>query len=43
MVLVADKENADKILAAVKEMGEEAYVIGKITANKDKEVEVCLK
>lgn len=43
LVLVADKENAEKILAAVEEMGEKAYVIGKITKNEEKEVEVCLK
>ena len=43
MVLVCDKENADKILAAVEEMGEKAYVIGRITKNDEKEVEVCLK
>ena len=40
---ILEAENADKILKAVEEMGEKAYIIGKITANEDKEVEVCLK
>lgn len=43
MVVVAAKENADAVLKAVEEMGEKAYVIGKITSNAEKEVEVCLK
>ena len=43
MVLVADRDNAEKILDAVEEMGEKAYIIGKITKNSEKEVEVCLK
>lgn len=43
MVLVADKENAGKILAACKKMGEKAYIIGKVTKNPEKEVEICLK
>jgi len=43
MVLVVAKENEDKVLEAIKEMGEDAFVIGKITANSEKEVEVCLK
>ena len=43
MVLVVAKENEAKVLTAIKEMGEDAYVIGKITANSEKEVEVCLK
>ena len=43
MVLVCDSENAQKILKAVEEMGEKAYVIGKITKNDEKEVEVCVK
>ncbi|MCI1958702.1 MAG: phosphoribosylformylglycinamidine cyclo-ligase [Clostridia bacterium] len=43
MVLVADKENTGKILKACDEMGEKAYVIGKITKNPEKEVEICLK
>jgi len=43
MVLVADKENAEKILSALEEKGEKGYVIGKITRNPEKEVEICLK
>ena len=43
MVLVVSKENELKVLEAIKEMGEEAYVIGRITSNSEKEVEVCLK
>ncbi len=43
MVLVADSENTEKIMEAVKEMGEKAYIIGKITKNDKKEVEICLK
>ncbi len=43
MILVADKENAQGILKAVKETGEEAYIIGEITENFDKEVEICLE
>ena len=43
MVLVVAKENEDKVLEAIKEMGEDAFVIGKIIANSEKEVEVCLK
>jgi phosphoribosylaminoimidazole synthetase len=42
MVLVVAKENADIALKTIEEMGEKAYIIGKITSN-EKEVEVCLK
>ncbi|MEA5085462.1 MAG: phosphoribosylformylglycinamidine cyclo-ligase [Lachnospiraceae bacterium] len=42
MVLVVAKENADTALKAIEDMGEKAYVIGKITSS-EKEVEVCLK
>ncbi len=43
MVIVVSKENAETALTAVEELGEKAYIIGKITANTEKEVEVCLK
>ena len=43
MVIVVSKENAEAALTAVEELGEKAYIIGKITANTEKEVEVCLK
>lgn len=43
MVLVVAKENVEKTLEAIHEMGEEAYVVGKVTTNTEKEVEVCLK
>ncbi|MGE4214628.1 MAG: phosphoribosylformylglycinamidine cyclo-ligase [Anaerotignaceae bacterium] len=42
MVLVVAKENVDTALKAIEDMGEKAYVIGKITSS-EKEVEVCLK
>lgn len=42
MVLVVAKENVETALKAIEDMGEKAYVIGKITSN-EKEVEVCLK
>lgn len=42
MVLVVAKENADTALKTIEDMGEKAYVIGKITSS-EKEVEVCLK
>ncbi|MCQ4725387.1 phosphoribosylformylglycinamidine cyclo-ligase [Anaerotignum faecicola] len=43
MVIVVSKENTEAALTAVEELGEKAYIIGKITANTEKEVEVCLK
>lgn len=43
MVLVIAPENLDKLMDAVHEMNETAYVIGKITSNSEKEVEICLK
>ncbi|MCI8341989.1 MAG: phosphoribosylformylglycinamidine cyclo-ligase [Firmicutes bacterium] len=43
MVIVVSKENAEKLVKAVEEMGEKAYIIGKIAADTEKEVEVCLK
>ena len=42
MVCVVAKEEADTALEAIHEMGEEAYVIGKIVSG-EKEVEICLK
>lgn len=42
MVLVVAKENVQKLMDAVHEMNEEAFVIGKITSS-EKEVEICLK
>ena len=42
MVIVVAKENVDTALKAIEDMGEKAYVIGKITSS-EKEVEVCLK
>ena len=42
MIMVADKENAEKALATIESMGEKAYIIGKITKGKE-EVEICLK
>lgn len=43
MVLVIAPENLDNLMNAVHEMNETAYVIGKITSNSEKEVEICLK
>lgn len=43
MVLVIAPENLDNLMDAVHEMNETAYVIGKITSNSEKEVEICLK
>ena len=42
MVLVVAKEDADKTIAALKDLGETGYVIGSVT-NREKEVEICLK
>ncbi len=42
MIMVADKENAEKALATIEAMGEKAYIIGKVTKGKE-EVEICLK
>ena len=42
MIMVADKENADKAIEALAAMGEKAYIIGKITKG-EREVEICLK
>ncbi len=42
MIMVADKENADKALKTIEAMGEKAYIIGKVTKGKE-EVEICLK
>ena len=43
MVLVVSAENAQKALGEVKALGDTGYIIGKITKNDEKEVEVCLK
>ena len=42
LIMVADKENAEKALATIEAMGEKAYIIGKVTKGKE-EVEICLK
>ena len=42
MILVVAKENVDAVIAAIHDMNEEAYVIGKIISS-EKEVEICLK
>lgn len=43
MVLVVAKEDVNKTLEAIKELGDTGYVMGKITSNSEKEVEICLK
>ena len=43
MVLVVSAENAQKALDEIKALGDTGYIIGKITKNDEKEVEVCLK
>ena len=42
MILVIGKDKVDNCMKAIHEMGEEAFIIGKITKN-EKEVEICLK
>ncbi len=43
MVLVVSAENAQNALDEIKALGDTGYIIGKITKNDEKEVEVCLK
>lgn len=42
MIMVADMENARKAIETLENMGEKAYIIGKITKG-EREVEICLK
>ena len=40
MVLAVDEKDADRVCSAVKETGEEGYIVGKIVSG-DRGVEIC--